>query len=154
MNCSPALKWFVALLLPLTLAWKVTVGHNDPNESASEIVKFLRHQAFDVSLIGRAADSMPIVRATSGSCRLLVLEVEPDGSSQELVRDLATATDDVFIIFSGRVYTQQPVLLTVTNYLWLKSLRKLGLVPRITPVIAAVASASCNIEELPWETFI
>jgi len=27
-------------------------------------------------------------------------------------------------------------------------------VPRITPVIAAVASASCNIEELPWETFI
>jgi hypothetical protein len=97
---------------------------------------------------------MPIVQATSGSCRLLVVELEPDGSSQELVRDLATATDDVLIIFGGKVYTQQPVLLTVTNYLWLKSLGKLGLVPRITPVIAAVASASCNIEELLWETFI
>jgi hypothetical protein len=151
-SCSAALKWFVALLLPLTLACKVSVvAHDDPNELASEIIQFLSHQAFDVVLT--ELDSMPVVQATSDSCRILIAQVEPDGSSQDLVRGLATTGDRVFIIFRGRVYAQQPVLLTVTNTLWSRSLRKLGLMRRITPVIAAVANASCNIEELPWKTF-
>jgi hypothetical protein len=147
------LKYFVALLLPLTLVWKATVGHDDSNEFASEAANFLRPQAFDVVLSGKWADLMPIVRATSGSCRVLLAKAEPDGSSQDLVRDLATATDHVFIIFNGRVYTQHPVLLTVVNYLWSRSLRELGLIRRITPVIAVVASPSCNIKQLPWGTF-
>ena len=152
MSCSPALKWFVALLLLLTLAWKVSVAaHDDPNELANEIIQFLSHQAFDVALT--ELDSMPVIQATSGSCRMLFVQVEPDGSSQDLVRSLARTGDHVFIIFRGRVYAQQPVLLTVTDTLWSRSLRKLGLMRRITPVIAAVANASCNIEELPWKTF-
>jgi hypothetical protein len=151
-SCSPALKWFVALLLPLTLAWKVSVVHDDPNELASEIIQFLSHQAFDAVLTGGMVDSMPVVQATSGSCRILIAKVEPDGSSQDLVRNLATATDHVFIVFRGRIYTQQPVLLTVTDTLWSRSLRKLGLMRRIAPVLAAVASASCDIEQLPWGT--
>jgi hypothetical protein len=57
----------------------------------------------------------------------------------------------VFIIFRGRVYTQQPVLLTVTNYLWSRLLRKLRLIRQVTPVIAAVASPSCDIERYPGE---
>ena len=151
MSCSLALKWFVALLLPLTLAWKVSVvAHDDPNELASEIMQFLSHQAFDVVLT--ELDSMPVVQATSGSCNILIVQVEPDGSSQDQVRGLATTGDHVFIIFRGRVYAQQPVLLTVTNTLWSRSLRKLGLMRRIAPVLAAVASASCDIEQLPWGT--
>ena len=152
MSCSPALKWFIALLLPITLAWKASVvAHEDPNEFASEIIQFLSHQAFDVVLT--ELDSMPVVQATSGSCRILIVQVEPDGSTQDLVHDLTTTGDHVFIIFRGRVYAQQPVLLTVTDTLWSRSLRKLGLMRRIAPVIAAVANASCNIEELPWKTF-
>jgi hypothetical protein len=127
------------------------VVHDDPNELASEIIQFLSRQAFDVVLT--EVDSMPVVQANSGSCRILIVKVEPDGSSQDLVRYLAATEDHVFIIFRGRVYTQQPVLLTVTDTLWSRSLRKLGLMRRITPVIAAVANASCNIEELPWKTF-
>ena len=96
---------------------------------------------------------MPVVQATSDSCRILIVQVEPDGSSQDQVRGLATTGDHVFIIFRGRVYAQQPVLLTVTNTLWSRSLRKFGLMRRITPVIAAVANASCNIEKLAWKTF-
>jgi hypothetical protein len=126
------------------------VAHDDPNEFTSEMIKFLSHQAFDAVLT--EVDSMPVVRATSGSCHILIVQVEPDGSTQDLVHDLA-ATDHVSIIFRGRVYAQQPVLLTVTDTLWSKSLRKLGLMRGITPVIAAVANASCNIEELPWKTF-
>jgi hypothetical protein len=151
-SCPPALKWFVALLLPITLAWKASVvAHDDPNEFTSEMIKLLRHQAFDAVLT--EVDSMPVVRATSGSCHILIVQVEPDGSTQDLVHDLTTTGDHVFIIFRGRVYAQQPVLLTVTDTLWSKSLRKLGLMRSITPVIAAVANASCNIEELPWKTF-
>jgi hypothetical protein len=153
-SSSPAFKCFIALLLPLTLAWKVAVEHHDASELASDIIKFLHHQAFHAVLTGGNLGSMPIIRATSGSCRVLIARVDANGSNQELVRDLATPTDHVFIIFRGRVYTQQPVLLTAANELWMRSLRKLGLMLRITPVIAAVASPSCDIERLPWETFI
>jgi hypothetical protein len=142
----------VALLLPITLAWKASViAHDDPNEFTNEIIKFLSHQAFDAVLTD--VDSMPAVRATSGSCRILIVQVDPDGSSQDLVRYLAATGDHVFIIFRGRIYAQQPVLLTVTDTLWSRSLRKLGLIRSVTPVIAAVANASCNIEKLPWKTF-
>jgi hypothetical protein len=97
---------------------------------------------------------MPIVQATSGLCRVLVAKVEPDGSNQDQVRDLATATDHVFIVFRGGVYTQQPVLLTMIESLWSRSLHKLGLMRRMSPVIGAVASASCDIEQLPWGALI
>jgi hypothetical protein len=117
------------------------------------MVRFLRYQGFDIVITGGTMDSMPVIQATSSSCRVLVTKVAPDGSNENLVRDLATATDRVFIVFRGEVYAQQPVLLTVTNYLWSRSLRKLGLVRRITPVIAVVASTSCNIKQLPWGAF-
>jgi hypothetical protein len=43
---------------------------------------------------------------------------------------------------------KQPTWLTLTEYWWSKSLRKLGLARRAAPVIAVSATASCG---LPWD---
>jgi hypothetical protein len=40
MSCSPALKWFIALLLPLTLGWKLTVHPDNPHELTKSLVEF------------------------------------------------------------------------------------------------------------------
>jgi hypothetical protein len=164
-NCSPALKWFIVLLLPLTLAWKATVGPDDANDLELEVVTFLRNQRFDVTSTSEARKGspertaydaqgmnyMPIIHATSGSCRMLVAKIFWDGSSKYLVGDLAAVNDRVFIVFRGRVYAQQPILLTVFYYLWSRFLRELKLVRHITPVLAVVATPSCTAEQLPWD---
>jgi hypothetical protein len=74
----------------------------------------------------------------------------PDGSNRDLVRHLAAGTDRSFVVFRGTVYTQQPILWTVLDYLWSRFLRELGLVRHITPVIAVAVNTSCNAERLPW----
>lgn len=151
--CSRALKWLLALLLPLTLAWKVIVAYENENDLASEITKVLSNHAFDVVQTDWMMESMPIIQATSGSCRVLVAKIAPNGSNANLIRNFATSTDQVFVVFRGKLYAEPPVLLIMTNYLLSKSLRKLGFVRRVPPVIAAVVSASCNIEQLPWGMF-
>jgi hypothetical protein len=150
-NCSPALKWFIVLLLPLTLALKVTVGPDEANDLELEVVKFLRNQRFDVTSTSEKMNYMPIIHATSGSCRVLVAKIFSDGSSRDLIGHLATVNDRVFIVFRGRVYAQQPILLTVVYYLWSRFLRELKLVRHITPVLAVVATTSCDAEHLPWD---
>ena len=151
MTCSPALKWFIVLLLPLTLAWKVAVSPDNANDLELEIVKFLRSQQFDVISTSETMNYMPVIQATSSSCRMLVAKIVPNGSSGDLVRDLATASDRVFFVFRGQFYARQPILYTAFHYLWSRFLRELGLARHITPVLAVVATTSCDAEQLPWD---
>jgi hypothetical protein len=138
-------------MLPLTIAWKIAVAPDDPNEVVDEIVAFLIRQQFDVVITREASNLMPIIEATSGLCLMQVAQIEADGTSEDFIRDRATATDNVFIVFRGRVYSQQPVLMTMINYLWSKFLHQLKLMRHIAPTIGVVAAASCTVEQLPWE---
>ena len=151
MTSSAALKCCLATLLPLTLAWKMAVGPDDPNEVVVEIVEFLSRQQFDVVIRREMPNLMPIIQATSGMCLMQVAQMEADGTSEDFIRDRATATDNIFIVFRGRVYSQQPVLMTMINYLWSKFLHRLDLIRHITPTVGVVAAASCKVEQLPWE---
>lgn len=157
MNCSPALKWIIVLMLPLTLVWKMSVASEDRYERTGEIIKFLVDQKLDVQASEQYSMQniiMPnILEATSRSCRMLVANIEPDGSNETLIRNLATATDRVFIVFRGKVYDQRPSLLTVSYYVWTRILRELGIMRHTAFVVAVVATASCNAEQLPWDEF-
>ena len=91
------------------------------------------------------------MRATTASCRLQILKLNPDGSDRDLVRHLAMGTDyRLFFVFRGTVYTQQPTLRTVLNHFWSRFLRVLGFIRHNTPVIAVLAGSSCAAEQLPW----
>jgi hypothetical protein len=147
-KCSPALKWSLALLLPLTLGWKLASKPDDPSEVKNFIVEFLAQQQFNVIVTKEAILDIHVIEASSGSCRLLVGNISPYGVDAELVQHFSTATDRTFIVFRGTIYDKQPVLLTTVNYLWFRLLSALGLVSHIPPVLAVVSS--CDAEQLPW----
>jgi hypothetical protein len=149
---SPAFKWFIAALLPLTLAWKLMAAPDPSSELKDKLVEFLVHHQFDVVVLDERNDTMPLViRAFTGTCRMLVMEIAPDGWQRDVVRDRAEATDRVFFIFRGKVYPDQPTWLTAAAGLWSRQLQRLGLRQDVTPVVAVIASELCNAEKLPWD---
>ena len=150
MNFSRALRWSVALLVPLTLAWKIAVPPYNPDDLKGELVAFLERNGFNVVVTDELVNYVPIIHATTDSCRLRVARLTPDGSNRDLIRSLTGDADRQFVVFRGEVYTQQPVFWTVVHYLSSRFLRELGLIRDITPVIAVGANSSCDTDRLPW----
>jgi len=157
MSSSPVLKLSLALLLPLTLAWKLAVRPADPAELAEKeraaqrkIAEFLIRQHFVVSVAGTVEEAQPTIQATAGACRLLVLKSGTTGSSRDLISRQAGPDDRVFVVFRGKVYADQPTFLTVSDNLWARFRRELGFGGEAAPVLAVIASTICDAERLPW----
>ena len=138
-------------MLLLTIGWKIAIQPDDPNYLKEDLIKFFERNHFNVVVTDEMVNDTPIIRATKASCHLQVARLTPDGSNRDLIRHLAAGTDQSFVVFRGTVYIQQPILLTVLDYLWSRFLRELGLVRHITPVIAVAVNSSCNAERLPWD---
>jgi hypothetical protein len=145
---SPALKWSLILLLPLTIGWKVAAKPENPAEIQNAIVEFLTKQQFDVSVTDEKLEYMAVIEARSGSCHLRVARISPLGHETNLVRQAHDASDRRFYVFRGAVYHEQPVRLTIASYIGFRFMRELGLVSRVPPVLAVVTS--CDAEQLPW----
>ena len=138
-------------MLLLTIGWKIAIQPDDPNYLKENLIKFFERNHFNVVVTNEMVNYTPIIRATTASCHLQIARLTPDGSNRDLIRHLAAGTDRSFVVFRGTVYTQQPILWTVLNYLWSRFLRELGLIEHITPVISVAVNSSCNAEGLPWD---
>ena len=152
---SPALKWFVLLLLPLTLGWKLAVrpgglGELTQKDAQRNVAEFLARQHFAVSVSEQTDEGRPTISATTGMCRMLVARSPAIDSDRDLIRRYATAADRVFVVFRGRVYSEQPTWLTVSDFLWSRFRRELGFNAEAAPVFAVIATTSCDAERLPW----
>lgn len=156
MRSSRALKWLVlAVLLPLTLSWKV-VARSTAGEQLTardvqiSVAEFLVRQHFGVSISERMEEGRPTITASSGACRILVAKSPAVGWDRDQIRRYAEADDHVFVVFRGRVYADQPTFLTVSDALWSRFRRELGFSVQPNPVLAVVARTSCDAEGLPW----
>lgn len=155
MRFSPVLKWSLLLLLPLTLGLKLTVRPGGSvelsNKSAQlRVADFLARQRFTVILSDTLEEGQPNVRATAGACRILVAKSPAVEWGRDLLRRHATPADQVFVVFRGRVYQEQPAWLTVSDFLWSRFRRELGFNASPTPVLGVIASKTCDAERLPW----
>jgi hypothetical protein len=148
-NVSPALRWLLVLLLPLTLAWKLVSRPADPNKIRNDIVVFLERHDFNTLDSRKPLVDIQIIEARSVACRLLVGNISPYGVHTDIVQQLGTAADRRFFVFRGIVYQQQPVVLTAVNHLGFRFLHDLGLVSAIPPVLALVSSCDAAAH-LPW----
>ena len=153
MSFSPALKWLLALLLPLTFAWKLTGEVDDTGEIRSKIAAFLLDHRFAVAEAKPELGGMLVVRATAGACRMLVIRASADGWDRDMIRDnFGNAADRVFIVFRGKVRTDQPNnWLIVAGRLQSRILHRLGLAPHVSAALVVVASSPCDAERLPWD---
>jgi hypothetical protein len=154
-NSSRALKWSVLLLLLLTLGWKLAVRPVDSSElkekeTQLKVADFLARQRFTVAVSEKMAEGQPTIRATAGACRLLIAKSPALGWDRELIRRYATVADQVFVVFAGKVYAEQPTWLTVPDFLWARFRRELGMNAQPTPILAVIATTSCAAERLPW----
>ena len=151
MSSSSAFKWSIVFIILLSIAWKIAIPPDNPDDLKDDLIEFFEHYHFNVVVTEQMVNYVPIIQANTASCHLQIGKLTPDGSNRDLIRHLATGTDRLFIVFRGRVYAQQPIFWTVLNYLWSRFLRELGLVRHITPVIAVATNSSCDAERLPWD---
>ena len=156
---SRALKYLILLLfLSLTLAWKViarATPHEQPTDRHVQVrlAEFLVGQHFSVSIMERAEQGKPAVTANSGTCRMLVIRSPAFGWDRDLIRRYADAEDRVFVVYRGRIYSDQPTFQTVVDTLWSRFRRELGFTASPSPVFAVVARTGCEAERLPWDKF-
>lgn len=148
---SPALRWFILLMFPLTLGWKLAAGEEPAPKVTAMLVEFLTRHQFSVEVTDRMSwNDLPLIRATAGVCRMAIAEASADGWDREIFRRVARNTDQVFFVYRGVISTRQPNSLSVTRRWWSRYLRKLGLASLEIPAIAVAASTSCHAERLPW----
>ena len=149
MSCSAAFKAFIGFLLPMTFAWKLVAGLGDPHEIPKTIVQFLRHRGFETVKTEEVMDGMWVVRAQQRDCRLLVVEVSSKGWTRDVIRTFADTSDQLFLVVQGTVYEFDSNWLTVSNDIYIRVLRKIGLA-RSAPLLGVAASAACAADRLPW----
>jgi hypothetical protein len=156
---SRGIKYLIILLfLSLTLAWKV-IARATPHEQPTDrniqdrVAEFLIRQHFSVSMMERAEEGKPAITANSGSCRMIVMRSPALGWDRDLVRRYADAEDQVFVVFRGRIYSDQPTFQTAVDALWSRFQRELGFTVWPSPVLGVVARTSCGADRLPWERF-
>jgi hypothetical protein len=140
----------IIVLLTLTIGWKAAAKPENPAEVQTAIQNFLVRQHFKISVSGESLEYTAVIDAQANGCHLRVVRVSPLGHEVTLVRQANASGDRIFFVFRGAVYREQPVRLTLANYLWFRFLRELGLASRVPPVLAVVTS--CDAEQLPWNT--
>ena len=154
MKCSTALKWFLILVLPLTLGLKLVVRPDRSVASAADVqqtvAEFFLRQRFTVALPDRTGEGQYMLRASAGPCRILVARSDPMAWDRAAIRRNATDGDRVFVVFRGRTYEDQPTWLTVSYFLWSRVERELGLRAQAAPLLSVIATAGCGAERLPW----
>src|SRR5262249_35411444 len=155
---SPVLRWLVLVLLVFTLSWKVATNSHESNESGKnetdaqrKTYEFLVRHQFAALVSEKTATDLPMIRASAGLCRMLVIEPSYDGSDRDRISGAVSATDTVFVVFGGRIYAEQPILLTVLDRLWVTFRRQLGLRADAKPVLVVIAKKGCEPERLPWQ---
>jgi hypothetical protein len=153
---SPVLRWFVLLLLPLTLGWKLAVrpeasGELADTEVQRKVTEFLIRQHFKVAGSEQATEGQPTIRATAGACRMLVAKSPAMGWDRDMIRRYATAEDRIFVVFRGGIYAEQPTWLTVPDFLWARFRRELGMSTQAALVLAVIATQNCEADRLPWK---
>jgi hypothetical protein len=148
----------VLVLLVLTLGWKVAARpdassaiEKTETDGQRKIADFLVRQHFTAVVPETMPSELPMVRATAGACRILVIKPSYDGSDRERMRRYTSARDTIFVVFGGRIYAEQPTFLTVSDELWARFRRQLGLKVETTPALVVIATKGCDAERLPWQ---
>jgi hypothetical protein len=143
------------VLLASTLAWKVAVRSGTPSEFNEKwfqlrIAEFLGQERFIVTFAENPGEGQPFMQANAGPCRLLVATSPAMGWNRDLIRRQASTSDDVFVVYRGKVYEEQPTLVTVFDFLRARMLRELGFRSQPPPVLAIIATRACDARRIPW----
>jgi hypothetical protein len=149
-NFSPVLKWVLLLLLLISLGWKSAIRIDYSSNLEDKIRSFLVRNHFVVTVSEEVIRDHRTFRASKAACQMLVTEISHRGWERDAIHRRASVLEQVFIVFGGKIYAEQPTWLTASDFLWYKLLSELGLKVRPTPLLAVIATKNCDAERLPW----
>lgn len=160
MSCSSGFKWFVGLLLLITLGWKwVAISHgitpstNVREERTAErrLTDFLVQNHFVIAGSREVVFGMQLLLVTGGPCQMKVVLSSSRGWHRDLIQNLKAGAVETFVVFGGRRYQEQPTWLTVPDFLWARLLSGIGFSNQPRPVITVIAGRGCEAARLPWQ---
>lgn len=163
MSYSSGFKWFVGLLLLITLGWKwvaisrgITPGTNVREERIAErtLAQFLVRNHFSVAGPREVVFGMQLFLASGGPCQMKAILSSSRGWHRDLIENQKTGAAEVFVVFGGRLYDEQPTWLTVPDFLWSRLLSGAGFSSQPRAVITVIASSGCNARRLPWQELV
>jgi hypothetical protein len=86
----------------------------------------------------------------SGDCRLVLVDVAPQGWYRNLLSRVASPSDQLLFIFRGRPYANQPVWWTRLYGYWSRVAVAIGWQTLPEPVYGVVASRRCDLTRMRW----
>jgi hypothetical protein len=155
-NSSRVFRWVIALLIPLSIAWKVAAHSSVPEDVIGRLSLFLLRNDFIVDSPEKLVNSetttadLAVIHASNPGCGLEVAQLKFDSSNRQVIEARFASAEDRFVVFRGRVYAKRPEVAILATYAWARIWRDFGFAPRVAPVIAVAAKTACHAEQLPW----
>jgi hypothetical protein len=151
---SPVIcKLLLAGLLAASLSLKLidgTVSEVSYHDLiGGRLASFLDRHGFVDREIVELAD-LAAATGRSGDCRLVLVNVAPQGWHRNLLGRVASRSDRLLFVFRGRTYADQPVWRTRFYGYWRRIAAAVGWQAQTGMVYGVVASGSCDLNGMRW----
>lgn len=123
-----------------------------PAPLTAEMTDFLQRQGFTLTGTDTNLDLVLIHARRPPGCLLTLALMAPQGWHGGVVRSLLAPGEELFFVFDGAVYAEQPVMRSRFRLYWTLVLRRLGIDAALHPLFGVVATPVCAARDLPWNT--
>jgi hypothetical protein len=141
----------LALVLVLSLSLKLWGDENAqteaPDKIADRVAGLLGEHGFKVEHNPSDEDLFSL-SATKGQCLLLTAVLSPHGWHRDVIHKAVPDGGQVLFVFDGRIYPDQPVLLTRAAHYSRRFLRHAGFDAPPRPVLGIVGWPGCELDML------
>jgi hypothetical protein len=151
--CKLLLGCMLASSLSLKLMHGAASDVSQPDVISGQLATFLDRHGFGnqetIELARLAA-----VSGRSGDCRLVLVDVAPQGWHRNLLSRVVSPSDQLLFVFQGRTYSSQPVWQTWFHRYRSRVAAALGWDARSEMVYAVVASRNCDLTHIRWHELV
>jgi hypothetical protein len=142
-----------AALVAASLSGKLLANRMEPAPDAAlfdaSVAGLLREGGFAVALESHGFAILE--RGRRPGCTILAGDYDPHGTFDETFRQLAAPVGPLRFAWRGRSFDAAPKLRPLLDFYVRRELRRIGMAPGRTPIVAYAASPGCDAGDLAWE---
>ena len=149
---SVALVAMLLLLLSSLMMKIPAIASNsqpDISELTGRIEMFLQRNGFRTEHTTSDED-MFIVSATADDCELSIASLSLQGWHRDIIGSLTPTDYSLRFLFDGKLYLEQPLLLTQSYDYWSRLSGFVGEGNRSLHLYGIVASSECSLDKIYW----
>jgi hypothetical protein len=140
----------LALSLSLKLVGATqTSGAADNELTTAKLKDFLAEERFVISSVA-PFDEYQLVSAFRDACQIRAAIVPAEGFATEALRRLAADSDRIIFSFDGALYPDHPLVRSLLAKYVDRVLRGVHLIHYVRPVVGAISTGECGLEEMNW----